>query len=378
MDETHPVGDRVRAVRKRRGLSQHELADLSSLSASLVRKLEQGDYGNVRLETLHKLATALRVPTTTLMPAHRAEPAENEHANDTEGWEPVRRALTATMAQPQEEPTAAGVRNATRALAPVLTAHHYAAAKEVLPSLLRDAEALGPGPEARKIRSGVLNTTGYLLTQTRQFDIAEMTLTRAIDTAPDRFDAAAAADTMLWLYLRQGRLAEARQFAAHWAEETEPPFSRATVLELIMWGRFLLNMTNAAVRDACPGEAEDALSLAAAAAARLDREVRRHDNSQCVFGPIMVAYIRAETCIIMGKPDKALAIAETLPGDVPYPTSSAGSGTSSTSPTPRPCSASTARQSRSCRKSASAPPNGWRSSTTPATSSAGSLTGAGR
>jgi len=33
----------------------------------------------------------------------------------------------------------------------------------------------------------------------------------------------------------------------------------------------------------------------------------------------MVAYIRAESCIIMGQPDKALAIAESLPADVPYP-----------------------------------------------------------
>jgi len=206
-----------------------------------------------------------------------------------------------------------------RSLGPALADHRYAAAKDVLPALLADADALDPDPPGRKIQSEILNTTGYLLTQTRQFDIAELTLSRAIDAASDRFDAAAAADTKLWLYLRQGRLAEARDFAAHWADEIEPRFSRATVLELITWGRFLLNIANAAVRDACPGEAEDALNLAAAAAARLGREVRRHDNSQCVFGPVTVAYIRAESSVLMEQPDRCLSIAASLPEDVPFP-----------------------------------------------------------
>jgi transcriptional regulator with XRE-family HTH domain len=317
MDQARTMGDRVRDVRKRRGLSQRELTELSGVSLSLVRKLEQGERDDIRMETARKLATALRVPTTTLMP--RREDDGDTYPDTAADWEPVRRALAGRMSQPEDQPTPAGVRDAMRGLGPALTSHHYAAVKDVLPGLIRDADALGQEPEARKVRSGVLNTAGYLLTQTRQFDIAELTLARAIDTAGDRFDAAAAADTKLWLYLRQGRLAEARQFAAHWMDETEPRFSRATVLELITWGRFLLNMTNAAVRDACPGEAEDALCLAAAAAARIDREVRRHNSSQCVFGPVTVAYIRAESYVIMEQPDKALTVAEALPEKVPYP-----------------------------------------------------------
>jgi transcriptional regulator with XRE-family HTH domain len=40
VDETYTVGERVRDVRKRRGLSQRQLADLSGVSVSLIRKLE--------------------------------------------------------------------------------------------------------------------------------------------------------------------------------------------------------------------------------------------------------------------------------------------------------------------------------------------------
>jgi len=66
MNQAHTTGDRIRDIRKRRGLTQRALAESSGVSLSLIKKLEQGDYGDVRLETLHKLAVTLRVPTTAL------------------------------------------------------------------------------------------------------------------------------------------------------------------------------------------------------------------------------------------------------------------------------------------------------------------------
>lgn len=317
MPEVNTVGERLREVRKRRGLSQQDLAELSGVSVSLIRKLEQGEREDARVETLRKLAEALRVPTTSLMP-HRDD-GDKAYPDVAADWEPVRSALAGRMPPPEQEPTPAGVRDAMHSLAPALAAHQYAALPGALAAVLRDADALGP-PE-RQLRSSVLTTAGYLLTQTRQFGVAEMTLSRAIDTAADRYAAAAAADTMVWLYLRQGQLERALRYASRWADDIEPRFSRATVLELVLWGRFLLDLTNAAVRDNRPGEAEDALHLAAAAAARIGREVRRHDNSQCVFGPVTVAYIRAESYVLTEQPDKCLAVAGSLPApaEVPYP-----------------------------------------------------------
>lgn len=270
-----------------------------------------------RVETIRKLAVALRVPTSTLLP--HCEDGEDAFPDVAEAWEPVRRALAGQMPQPDEPATPEGVRAAMRDLAPRLTAHNYTAVRDVLPALVRDADTLNGEPAARQIHADILTTAGYLLTQTRQFDVAELTLGRAIDAASDRLDAAAAADTLVWLHLRQGRLAKARQTAAWWADEIEPRFSRATVIELVLWGRFLLDIVNAATRDNRPGEAEDALHLAAAAAARMGRDVRRHENSQCVFGPYTVACIRAETRILNDQPDKTLAIAESMPASPPYP-----------------------------------------------------------
>src|SRR5579875_593276 len=313
------VGARVQHIRKRRGLTQQELAGSAGVSVSLVKKLEQGERADVRVETARKLAAALRVPTTRLLPHHSGDGETDEAGTSTEAaWEPVRRALAGQAPQPEEPPTAAGVRGALRDLAPALTSHRYAAVTATLAALIRDADALDGEPDVRAVHADILTTVGYLLTQTRQFGVAELTLQRAIDAAPDRLAAAAAADTLIWLHLRQGDLAAAGQMAARWADDSEPRLSRATVLELVLWGRFLLAITNAAVRDNRPGDAADALQLAEAAAARIGRDARRHDDSQCVFGPYTVACIRAETHALTGQPDKTLKIAEALPA-APYP-----------------------------------------------------------
>src|SRR5579875_1011287 len=309
------VGARVQHIRKRRGLTQQELAGSAGVSVSLVKKLEQGERADVRVETARKLAAALRVPTTRLLPHHSGDGETDEAGTSTEAaWEPVRRALAGQAPQPEEPPTAAGVRGALRDLAPALTSHRYAAVIATLAALIRDADALDGEPDVRAVHADILTTVGYLLTQTRQFGVAELTLQRAIDAAPDRLAAAAAADTLIWLHLRQGDLAAAGQMAARWADDSEPRLSRATVLELVLWGRFLLAITNAAVRDNRPGDAADALQLAEAAAARIGRDARRHDDSQCVFAPYpeLVSRLRhrldvASACAQLRRYDQAIA-----------------------------------------------------------------------
>ncbi|HEX6525783.1 MAG TPA: helix-turn-helix transcriptional regulator, partial [Streptosporangiaceae bacterium] len=112
MQEGSTLGERLTSVRKRRGLTQRELAKASGLSYSLVKKVEQDDYGELRLETAHKLATALRVPTAAIMP--RDEAHDDVQPDIAETWEPVRRALAGERDEvgPGEEPTLVSVRQA--------------------------------------------------------------------------------------------------------------------------------------------------------------------------------------------------------------------------------------------------------------------------
>jgi hypothetical protein len=162
--------------------------------------------------------------------------------------------------------------------------------------------------------------TAWVLTQVRQWETAMLTLDQAADAACGQLDHAEAVKTRVWLLLRQGELAKARDTAITWADRIEPRLSRATNRELSLWGAFLLNVANAAIRDNRPGEAHDALKLARAAGDCIGREVMSDSSTTRLFGPVAVAYNRAETYAIDGQPEKTLAIDESIPPDVLAPT----------------------------------------------------------
>lgn len=308
---------RLQFTRKMRGISQKQLAELADVSESLISKIERDAVQDVRLETVHKLASALRITTTDLL-VGRGD-TEDTSGPNPELWEATRRALIGRLGQPEDPPTVEGVGAELDALKPLLTNNRYAEIATILPRLLRDADALND--DGRTIRSRLLNTTGWVLTQNRQFDVAEPTLRQAIDTANDRLDAAAAVNTLVWLYLRQGLFADAQQLATSWADEIEPRFSRATVQELTLWGRLLLGVSNAAIRDNRPGIAEDSLKLARAAAARIGRETLSDTSTTRTFGPITVAMISAENAAVMDQPGKVLEISKRIPTIMPHATS---------------------------------------------------------
>ncbi|REE96959.1 helix-turn-helix domain-containing protein [Thermomonospora umbrina] len=314
---TPRLGERLQAIRKRRGLTQRELAQLSGVSISLLRKLEQGEREDTRVETLRKLAMALRITTAELI--LRPEP-EDEAPVDGDQWAPVRDALLGRrMPEPDEEPTIGGVKSALRAGVPLSTENRYADLGAAIPSLLRDADALGP--DGRLVQARAYHLAGLLMVQTRQFDAADMALARAVDSAPDRLEAAAAINTRCWLLIRQGRLRETLDLAATWADDIEPKLSRATLAELATWGGLLVRVSAAAVRNNQPGEADDALRLAYAAGAAMGREYASPSDYARTFGPLKVAMMRAENAMVADRPDRVLAIAERIPERVFRPQS---------------------------------------------------------
>jgi transcriptional regulator with XRE-family HTH domain len=316
------TGDRVRDVRKRRGLTQQQLAAASGVSVSLIRKLEQDERDTPRMETLRKLALALRVSTSSLAGAREPDRADR---GTVDAWEPVRAALYQPCSQPDEEPSAEGIMGIIRAARGPLAANRYSEVAGVLPGLMRDAEALNG--EGRPVRSRVHNLAGWLLVMTRQWDAADTALSLAIDSADDRLSAAAAVNTSCWSMLRQGRLDEARDLATRWADDIEPRFSRATPAELSIWGRLLLNVSNAAIRDGRPGEAEDAVRLARAAADRIGRDILSDGSTARTFGPVTVNMIIAENAAIAGDPGTVLSIAKEIPADVLHPQAAGRAGT---------------------------------------------------
>lgn len=313
MSETSGIGERIRDVRKRRGLTQQELAKLSGVSLSYVRKLEQDAYdGDVRLETAHKLARVLAVPTSALIVGPDAAQPERGAVDQ---WAPARRALAGGPgAEVTGELTLAGLETGVRAAVSAVLDSRYAELCLILPGLLRDADALVAASageaqrQARQLRSRIRQVTAYMMGQTWQFDTANEAIELAISDAGDELTEMAAADWKCWALLRQGRLTETAELATRWADDTEPRMSSATPAELTAWGRFLILISTAAVRDNRPEEADEALRLARMAAAGLGRDIIPKFNPWQVFGPATVAMVAAENAMIKGQPGVALSI----------------------------------------------------------------------
>lgn len=306
MPEPTDIGARLREIRKRRGLTQRELATASKVSVAMIRKLEQGQVDHTRLETAMRLATALHVTTTSLLD-RTLDPAPPEDSNAL--WLPVQQAAVRPPADNlADAPTVAGVREALAAVRAARAQQRLADGAALLPALLRDADALDHSPRARLVRSQVLQLAGSMLTQARQYDGADVALRRGLEVAPDEQRGAAVVASTCWLALRQGRLAEAHDLATRWADSTEPRVSKATPEALATWGTLLLNVAATAVRDARPDDAADALRLAKGAAVMTGRELppgaRMHD-----WGPLTVAYKIAEQHMLCDEPGEVLRIA---------------------------------------------------------------------
>jgi transcriptional regulator with XRE-family HTH domain len=65
------LGRQVRALRKKRGWSQEELAHRGGLARSFASAIELGEK-DLRITTLVKLANTLRIPVSQLFKADRA------------------------------------------------------------------------------------------------------------------------------------------------------------------------------------------------------------------------------------------------------------------------------------------------------------------
>ncbi|MFF7023714.1 XRE family transcriptional regulator [Streptomyces klenkii] len=304
------AGERLKTVRKRRDLTQRELADASGVSLSTLRRLEQGEQESSRMETWRKFAAALHVPTMTLV----GQPDEEGAIPDTaDRWDAVKKALNAPSGFREEEdepPTPEGLTEALDALVPLYVGDRFSDLACVLPGLLRDVDALGP--EGREVRVRLLQRVGWLMIQVREFGAAEDALHRSMDETRDRLQATETVNHLCWMLLRRGKLAEARELATKWADDAEPVrISRATPTELSLWGWMLLRVSAACVRDNRPGEAEHAMRLARAAGEAVGREyqIPQHLSGR-TFGPLTVLLKTAENAQIIDRPDMVLRLGD--------------------------------------------------------------------
>ncbi|WP_433665707.1 helix-turn-helix domain-containing protein [Nocardia sp. CA-136227] len=302
------LGQRLQSVRKRRGLTQRELAANSAVSVSLIRKIEQGERDDTRIETLRRLAVALGCPLTALIGPAPGAP----ESRDGELWAATRRAIDAPRPDVAVEPhTEQAVAESLVAAMRFYHDNRYELLARVLPDLVDASDRVSP-----VLRARILQLTGSVMVQTRQLGTARRVLDRALAAAQasdDLLDAASVVVTLCWLLLVERRFQQVDDLAIEWADRIEPRISTATERELSTWGWLLLRGSAAAIRDNRPDDADDMMRFAQSAAVAVKREPIGYQDYWTVFGPATVAMKRVENAVIDDRPDLALRLAQDVP-----------------------------------------------------------------
>lgn len=330
MSEGTSIGDRVRDLRRRRGLSQEGLAEKANVHLSTVAKIEQG--GTARMETYHLLARALNVTTVWFASAAAPEPAE--HTQDELVLADMRAAihppvsLTGRPLYGEADGDTADLPRLTAAINMVAAAYHadrYDDLAVFVPALVRSAhhhvDFYSDGPdhtEALRARADITGLAGRYLIQVRAHDLALIALHSSLRDAVQIGDtplAAAAVSSQAWAMMRQGRLTEVERLCVAAADEIEPRMSTATPDQLSAWGYLLMRASAAAARNNRMGEARELAAVAHTAGTRLQTQ-HHHLPGHKTFGPLTTGLAGIEVEMMDQRPDRVLAMAGTLPRDV--------------------------------------------------------------
>jgi transcriptional regulator with XRE-family HTH domain len=335
------IGDNVKTRRIHCGLTQEALAEAAGLSVETVRKLEQNK--NIpRMSTLNKLARALDTPTSRLLgnAADSAAKRQSDHDEIEIALMPLRQVLTpargiggVVVGSPEVAPPAlSDVRESIRSVDRAYHDDDYAVTLAALPTLLSETLAAvdattgnGRG-EALALRAQAHQVAAIALIQLRCFDLAYHALNQALRAAEASGEQLASASVLIemcWLLLRQGRFGEAEQLAVKTADAIEPKFSRVEPVRLQTWGWLMLHAAASAVRDNRPGDANELLDAAGAAAVRLgDRRPPEAPapgvTTISALDVATVAMKRVEAAVVAGDVGRALELAERVEPGGPH------------------------------------------------------------
>lgn len=322
MTETNTIGDRLRMLRRERGITQDELAERSGVSKDLVSKLEQNRRQSARITTLARLANGLDVELSDLIDKR------DRIGTDRDGGSIL--AIRDVLLSPSLLPGMPGMDAAddgTPTPLPELQAAvaagwgHYWRGEfgplaATIPGLIGEAQTTrqAAGPAAAGMLAQAWQQAACLMVHLGRDDLAAIGAERAIRAAAegdDEWQWATVHGTYSWVLLHQARLTEAEELAARIAQRIEPSFS-APDAHLAAWGNLL--MTALAPAAAAGKDVADYVAMASAGAERLGRRV---DIYETAFGPTSVQMQTVHAYAVLKEPGKALDAAKKVkPGEL--------------------------------------------------------------
>ncbi|MYR93113.1 MULTISPECIES: helix-turn-helix domain-containing protein [unclassified Streptomyces] len=273
---TSSIGDRIRALREFRDITQEALADESKVSIDTIRKLEQNRRQSARIGTLRSLARALDVQLERLV----GQPTVTKELTPDGGLLAMRDAIQDPGSLPgvlgyedlEDPPNPAEWARQVQAATDTYWAGGYSELAAILPGLLRDGRATVRQHDTEGVWRDLALTyqlAASLSTQAGHPDWAYTAVEKQLAAAARASDPlleGMGVSTLSWVLLRQGRWEQARDIAERKADQLEPPRRRATADQLAVYGNLLIAAATPAARADHHDEAMQLLTLAESAA----------------------------------------------------------------------------------------------------------------
>jgi transcriptional regulator with XRE-family HTH domain len=311
------LGRKIAAERRRRGLSQPELARLLGRSVAWVSQVERGVRKIDRMSVLETVATALEVPLSELAAEAPVVAAVTVEPPGTAGLRLVLSGAYAlrAMLDGRRPPALSTLRTRSRKAWDLTHAGQYTDLADLVRGLVPDLETAARAlPEAHRSEVFELMAATYqacsaALAKLGEPEAAWIAADRAMaaaERAGNPLLVAAGAFRLVFVFLAAHHYDQAGETARTAAEALQSQADQGTPEAMSLWGGLTLQRAVIASRVNDPDAAYCHLEHAAQAAARLG-EGRNDYNTE--FGPANVSLHEIAVAVELGDAGRALRAA---------------------------------------------------------------------
>lgn len=319
-DYQKALGRKIAAERRRRGLSQPELARMVDRSVAWVSQVERGVRKVDRMSVLETLADALDVPLAELAAEAPVVAAVTEEPPGASGLRLVLSGAYAlrAMLDSHRPPALSMLRGTTRKAWELTHAGRYTELTDLLSGLVPNLEmAARSAAEDQRTDVFKLLATTYqacsaALAKIGESDAAWIAADRAMSAAERAGDpmlVAAGAFRLVFVFINARHYDQAEETARTAAEALQPMADQDDPQAMSLWGALTLQRAVIAAHVNNPDLAYGQLELASHVAGRLGEG---HSEYNTEFGPANVQLYEIAVAVELGDAGRALRAAQAV------------------------------------------------------------------
>ena len=314
------LGRKIAAERRRRGLSQPELARMIGRSVAWVSQVERGVRKVDRMSVLENVAAALDLPLADLAAEAPVVAAVTEEPPDARGLRLVLSGAYAlrAMLNGRRQPAMSTLRTKSRRAWDLTHAGRYTDLTDLLRGLVPDLEtAARTAPESQRaevyeLMAATYQTCSAALAKLGEPEAAWIAADRAMaagERAANAMLVAAGAFRLVFVFLAARHHDQAEETARTAADALQPQADQGDPQAMSLWGALTLQRAVIASRVNHPDAAYDHLERARQVAMRLGDG---HNDYNTEFGPANVGLYEIAIAVELGDAGRALRVAATV------------------------------------------------------------------